>query len=137
VNDVRACLATTPLSVIEIHGTSDPLTPYAGGEVNRNHGFITSAEGSIGEWGRVDGCKSPPVRTALPPRVSTDPTRVVTFEYLGCRAGRAVILYAIQGAGHDWPGATGHLPEAAVGPTSRQIDATRIIWDFFVAHPAP
>lgn len=137
VNDARTCLATGPLSVIEIHGTDDPLTPYAGGAVGQNRGFITDAEGSIGEWGRIDGCKSPPVRTALPPRVSTDPTRVVTVEFLGCRAGRAAILYAIQGAGHDWPGAAGHLPEVAVGPTSRQLDATRVIWDFFVAHPAP
>jgi len=44
--------------------------------------------------------------------------------YPSCRDGSAVELYVVQGVGHLWP------------PPSI-LPASRIIWDFFAAHPKP
>jgi polyhydroxybutyrate depolymerase len=44
-----------------------------------------------------------------------------------------VVLHAIQGGGHQWPGGK-PLPEWMVGPTNRSIDATRQMWAFFRDH---
>jgi poly(3-hydroxybutyrate) depolymerase len=43
-----------------------------------------------------------------------------------------VVLYTIQGKGHSWPGS--NMPAAI---TTRDIDATDVMWDFFAAHPMP
>jgi len=45
-----------------------------------------------------------------------------------------VVLYTIEGGGHTWPGGT-PLPEWLLGPMSRSVDATRLMWAFFRAHP--
>jgi polyhydroxybutyrate depolymerase len=42
-----------------------------------------------------------------------------------------VVLYSIIGGGHTWPGA---IPIASLGMTTKQIDASSTIWDFFAAH---
>jgi polyhydroxybutyrate depolymerase len=44
-----------------------------------------------------------------------------------------VVLYTIQGGGHSWPGGK-PLPQWWVGPTSRSIDATSMMWTFFREH---
>jgi polyhydroxybutyrate depolymerase len=62
--------------------------------------------------------------------VATDVTRL---EYRHCADDAAVVLYTVNGGGHSWPGG-GPLPEWLVGPTSRSIDATSLIWAFFRGH---
>jgi polyhydroxybutyrate depolymerase len=42
------------------------------------------------------------------------------------------VLYSIIGGGHTWPGA---IPIPRLGLTTKQIDASSAIWDFFAAHP--
>jgi len=51
-----------------------------------------------------------------------------------CAGNADVILYAVEGGGHTWPGG-GALPEWWVGRTTREINATRVMWAFFVQHP--
>ena len=46
-----------------------------------------------------------------------------------------VAFYIVQGGGHTWPGGFQYLPEAVIGRTSRDLDANRIIWEFFKEHP--
>jgi polyhydroxybutyrate depolymerase len=43
-------------------------------------------------------------------------------------------IISVQGGGHSWPGGK-PLPEWLVGPTSREIDATARMWEFFLSHP--
>lgn len=57
--------------------------------------------------------------------------------YTDCRDATAVVLYRVEGGGHTWPGGRQYLSERVVGPVNRDVDATRVIWDFFAAHPAP
>jgi polyhydroxybutyrate depolymerase len=44
-----------------------------------------------------------------------------------------VVFYSIQGGGHSWPGGKA-MPRMVVGETNHEINATRLIWDFFKEH---
>ena len=129
-----ACAHTQPVSVLAFQGTADPLMPYFGGGVARRRGRVLSAERSIAFWATTTGCAVVPVMTNEPDRV-TDGTRVRRTVYGTCREGRSVELYTIEGGGHTWPG--GPPVGGSVGRVTREIDATPVIWAFFVGHPKP
>lgn len=128
------CAHTTPVSVLAFQGTADRLMPYGGGGVAWRRGQVLPAERSIAFWATVAGCAPNPSTTAEPDRVR-DGTRVRLTSYAGCRDGRAVELYTIEGGGHTWPG--GPAAGRRVGRVTREIDATRTIWSFFAAHARP
>lgn len=130
-----ACDHTEPVSVLALQGTADPLMPYAGGGVARRRGRVLSATRSIAFWATVSGCAAAPVTTLEPDRAPDDGTRVHRTVYGGCRDGRSVELYTIEGGGHTWPG--GPAAGRRVGRVSRELDATALIWGFFVQHPKP
>jgi len=78
-------------------------------------------------WARRNRCGPNPVESAAAP----DVTRL---EYTDCADEASVMLYTIKGGGHTWPGGT-PMPEWLVGPTTRSIDATSVMWAFFREHP--
>ena len=123
-----ACERTQPLSVVAFQGTTDPLMPYIGGGVALRRGRVLSAERSIAFWATVDGCTPSPATADEPDRV-VDGTRVRHTVFGGCREGRSVELYTIEGGGHTWPG--GPAAGWRVGRVSRELDATEVIWTFF------
>ena len=121
-----ACGHVAPVSVLAFQGTADPLMPYLGGGAGQRR--VLSAERSVGFWATLAGCTGTPVTTDEPDRAA-DGTRVRHTTYLGCREGRAVELYTIEGGGHTWPG--GPTAGRRVGRVSREIDATAVIGGFF------
>jgi polyhydroxybutyrate depolymerase len=126
---VPGCERTQPLSVVAFQGTADPLMPYRGGGSGTRR--VLSAEHSVAFWSTVDGCAGPQPAGETIDR-ATDGTRVRRTAYGGCREGRAVELYTIEGGGHTWPG--GPPADARVGRVSREIDASELIWEFFAGH---
>jgi len=48
-----------------------------------------------------------------------------------------VVVYVIDGGGHSWPGASQDLPVFMVGKASQNMDATKVIWEFFQKHRRP
>jgi polyhydroxybutyrate depolymerase len=125
--------SATPVSVVEFHGTEDRFVPYAGGEILRQaeRGRVLSIAETTALWGRLDGCPAIPHRADLPPRHPGDSTRVRQATYGPCNRGSEVVLYTIVGGGHTWPGTA---PIPLLGPVSRQINATEVMWEFFVRH---
>jgi polyhydroxybutyrate depolymerase len=81
----------------------------------------------VANWARRNRCGDTPVETAVAPDITRS-------TYTRCADDAAVVLYTIRGGGHTWPGG-GPLPEAWVGPTNREIDASSLMWEFFSAHP--
>lgn len=130
-----SCRHTAPVSVLAMQGTADPLMPYAGGGVARRHGRVLSADRSVGFWATLDGCTEPVLAMPQEDSVPGDGTRVRRTIFNGCRDGRSVELYTIEGGGHTWPG--GPPVGGSVGRVSREVDATPVIWAFFVQHPRP
>lgn len=135
VDLVPACGHAEPVSVLAMQGTADPLMPYAGGGVGRRRGRVLSAERSVGFWATAAGCAGTPATAPEPDLTPADGTRVHLTTYAGCRDGRSVELYTIEGGGHTWPG--GPPVGGAVGRVSRDVDATPVIWSFFAQHPKP
>jgi polyhydroxybutyrate depolymerase len=128
------CVATRPVSVISFQGTRDPLVPYEGGNASIRRGQVLSAQRSAALFAEVNGCTPPPAVTPEPD-TAKDGTRVRRSTYGGCREGREVVLYTIEGGGHTWPG--GPPVGRLVGRVSRDLDATRTMLDFFDRHSQP
>ena len=127
------CASTKPVSVLAMQGTRDPLLPYQGGMAG-GHGSVLAAPESVAFWARVDGCGATPSAAPGTDRVR-DGTRVELTTYAGCRDGRSVALYTIDGGGHTWPG--GPAVGSSVGRVSRELDATAVIWEFFARNRRP
>lgn len=128
------CRPARPVSVLQISGTADPIVPYDGGEVKNAGGEVLSAPETFRRWRALCGCVGTPARSVDPDRAH-DGTHVVRERSAGCTGGAAVELVTVQRGGHTWPGGRAYLPAAFVGKVSRQLDATKEIWDFFRRHP--
>lgn len=127
----RLCRPSRPVSVLMIAGTNDPLIAFEGGRRRRK--VLLSVPAAAQHWARTAGCATVPVVSYLP-GVAQDGTRVRREVYSGGPDGAEVVLYTIEGGGHTWPGGIAYLPERMMGRTSRQMDASQVIWDFFQRH---
>jgi polyhydroxybutyrate depolymerase len=127
------CAGARPTAVVAFQGTADPLLPYAGGGRRPSgRGEVLSAAGSAELWARVNGCAGPAAPEAAIDS-ERDGTRVRRERWTGCREGRDVVRYTIEGGGHTWPG--GPPVGRGVGRVTRELGATGTIWAFFAAHP--
>lgn len=118
---LEECQPARPVPMIAFHGTADPIVPYLGGPTRD---FIFP---SIPQWmaarAQINGCNAAP--TQLPASGEASGVR-----YSGCLQEADVVFYSIQDGGHSWPGGE-PLPEWIVGHTSKDILATRTMWEFF------
>jgi len=128
------CNPSRPVSVLEAHGTSDPLVPFNGGDVHGRGGIShsISVNAMVDKWRIVDGCQGEPTIDELPD--VGDGTFVRRFDSTACAAGTEVVLYKIDDGGHTWPGGKQYLPKAIIGPTTRAFDASEVIAQFFLTH---
>ena len=126
------CSGAAPVSLVMFQGTADPLMPYDGGDLTFRRGRVLPAQRTAALFARVNGCGDEP-STASAADTVTDGTRVRRSAYPGCREGRDVVLFTIEGGGHTWPG--GPAVGRSVGRVTRELDATRTMLDFFDAHP--
>jgi polyhydroxybutyrate depolymerase len=114
-----------PLPVLAFHGTADPLVPYGGGTVASSGLPVQGAEAAMAQWAAKDGCTATPTTTSLAPDVTQ-------LDWKGCTSGLAVTLERIEGGGHTWPGSA--IDVSRLGATTKSIDATNELLDFFEAH---
>jgi len=129
------CTHEVPVALAAFQGTADRLMPYAGGGVASSRGRALSAAHSVEFWAETAGCAPEPSVTLAPDRAPHDGMRVKLTSYAGCKDGRDVDLYTIEGGGHTWPG--GPASSRRVGRVTRAIGATATIWAFFSGHPKP
>ncbi|OBJ04990.1 esterase [Mycobacterium sp. 1482292.6] len=129
-----ACNPSQPVAVWEAHGTADPLVPFKGGAVRGRGGLShsISADTMVDKWRSADGCQGDPAMEALPD--VRDGTVVHRYESTGCAANTEVVFYKIDRGGHTWPGGKQYLPAAVIGPTTRALDGSEAIAQFFLAH---
>ncbi|HEY3112783.1 MAG TPA: PHB depolymerase family esterase [Gemmatimonadaceae bacterium] len=123
----RWCTDHRAVPMIAFHGTADRHVPYNGGSSWISSRPFPNVSRWAANWARRNGCGSNPVEST----VAADVTRRT---YTNCADDAAVVLYTVQGGGHTWPGGT-PLPKWFVGRTTRSIDATRLMWEFFSEHP--
>ncbi|MDX2175606.1 MAG: PHB depolymerase family esterase [Candidatus Sumerlaeia bacterium] len=116
----------SPVPLLQITGSEDPLVPLEGGRVGiglrktEMPPAITSPE----RWARLNGNKGEPA-------VVEDSREFLTRRW-GKEGSREEVLFiVVKGHGHNWPGDASPLPEAVVGPDSGTLDATAKVWEFF------
>lgn len=124
-----ACAARSsrPIPLLLIHGTADPEVPFDSGEL----------AGNLAYWVRRNGCTLIPSAGYLLDADPGDGTRTRVERRAGCREGADVILYAVEGGGHHWPGGDEPSRRKPMGNIPRDFDAAGLIWDFLKAHPQP
>jgi polyhydroxybutyrate depolymerase len=104
--------ANVKVPMLAFHGTADPVVPYA------IAGPLTAS------WATRNGCDAAPVETRIEPDIQKR-------TFIGCDPGLSATLYSVEGGGHTWPDGLVDLPQ--FGPTTRTIDASDLILDFFAA----
>lgn len=123
------CKPKRAVPVLHFHGTKDTLVPYAG--VAKELVKMRSVDDTVQSWIKVNGCKAEPLVTELP--TPHDAFKVTRKSYNGGKNGSEVVLYVIEGGGHVWPGRPS--PGGFLGPTTYNINANDLIWEFFQKHP--
>lgn len=119
------CTSAAGLPVIGMHGTADARVSY-GDRVG-----LASAPDTARFNARRNGCLGLPQRSRLPDRVN-DGTTVDLDLWDSCASGQPVRFYTINRGGHTWPG--NDVQVGLRGVTTRDIDATRLIWELFSPH---
>ncbi len=115
------------LPIMVIHGTADPLLPYAGGIIEG--GFtIMPAETTVQHYVDINGAQTTP--TSYVPYEGYVPNNEIELSlYEGGTNGEDVVFIKVNGGGHTWPGSS--EPGGMSGPVSQAIDANAAMWEFF------
>lgn len=125
------CKPASSVSVIAFHGTADENVPYNGGagtkSIDPHPRTDQSVAYAMNFWSGRDGCSPKPQRI--------ENGNVARVEYSGCLGNTSVVLYTLVGGGHAWPG--GQRMAFFLDPPFKEISATDLMWEFFVAHPKP
>jgi polyhydroxybutyrate depolymerase len=126
------CQTPSPLSILLMHGTLDAVIPWQG--LVRGNGFMLApVTDTLAFWSQYVGCEKEVTDTVLAQKGQSPDTSVTLFS-VGCAGDNEVLLYAIQGGGHNWPGVPGGIPEEFAGKVNMDIQASEVIWEFFSRH---
>lgn len=126
----------SPVSVLIIQGTADPIVPYHGGKVARgDRGKIVNTDTAVQLWTEWNGCNPDPEISEIPDKAFDDKCHVQVSKWTGGHGGSEVWLYRIEGGGHTWPNGPQYLPEIVIGRVCRDFDGSETIWEFFKSHP--
>lgn len=131
------CKPSRPVPVIHLHGTADKFIPYNGGNSSRSlpkvlavGGPYISVNDSLAVFKEINNTDDEG------DEVYNEGDTVCTL--WGGRFGADVELCTIKDGGHNWPGSDtsyGPIVGLLLGKTSKDINATETIWDFFYDHP--
>lgn len=120
---VASCSPQRPVPILMFHGTEDPVVPYEGGRGSgQSSGRIDpSAETAASFWASKNRCQAGPELTRS--------GKILRTAYSLCEGSSEVVLYALEGEGHAWPGGNrgwrfGQAP-------SQDISASELMWKFF------
>jgi polyhydroxybutyrate depolymerase len=109
VTGIGNCSPARPISVLEIHGTADPIVPYGG------------IPAFVAGWARRDGCSS---RSTARRQSAT----VTVFRWPGCRGGAQVQHLRLTGGKH-----IELLPQLRTAG----VDPAATAWRFLRPHRLP
>jgi polyhydroxybutyrate depolymerase len=109
VSGIGACRPSRPISMLEIHGSADPLVAY---------GPIPAF---VAAWARLDGCAATPVVAQVRPKVTRR-------RWHGCDGGAVVEHLRLAG---------GHHIELLSELRAAGADPARTVWRFLAPHRLP
>lgn len=120
--DLNECPGGVP--GIFFHGQVDKVVPFEGGYARSFPIDFPNIAAFVQDYAQLNNCESKEAGIL-------ETENVLGVRYEGCEPGADVVFYTIADGGHAWPGGK-PLPEFIVGKTTQEIDATRLMWEFFV-----
>ena len=122
-NDQARCQPSEPVSVLELHATTDELIAYGGGAIGLTP--YPGARATASTWAAKNGCAGALAdgASALDLESSVSGAETRPERVAGCPEGGVVELWTIEGGHHD---------PAPVHPAWETS-----IWGFLAAHPKP
>ena len=97
----KSCKPTSPVSVLQIHGTNDAVISYTGGYLFSS--AYPSARKTIDLWGKLNKCGKKPFRVL--PRLDLDRkltgAETTVLRYKGCKTGANSELWTINKGKHS------------------------------------
>ena len=146
----EGCAPARPVPMLSSHGTEDPILLFNGGYGDIG-GLVEGGEpppatttpvdadadldgpgypAAVAEWAELNGCDGE--------FTDTDVTDAVVHRVYDCPTDAAVEFYVVKGGGHSWPSSEfSSAIESIVGPTTFDIDATALAWEFFQRFSLP
>lgn len=132
---INKCAPSGGVPIIMFNSTSDTLMKWDGGEIPSLKllglgagGIVTSTPTTYDFYARHNACSAAYSKDELPDRDTSDGTRVIKWDWNGCRSGSDVILYKIVGGAHGWLGSDEYRKGKNPG---QDVDASAKIIEFF------
>jgi len=123
------CAPSSPVAVLQIHGTNDILDEFGGSAIT------IGVNSSLAFWRNQNNCAADSIVTNFPDINTDDQSTVTSIQYNTCDQGTEVWLYRVNDGGHNWPGGAPLAPGFEIfGPVNRDINASSEIWNFFNRH---
>ncbi|MFI9561248.1 alpha/beta hydrolase family esterase [Nonomuraea endophytica] len=123
----------SPMPMLMITGTKDPLDPYNGGDVvvaGTSYGKVLSSSDTAAHFAKLNDNTAAPQDTTLPHQADSGSTSVAVRNY--AEPGKPpVTQYTVNNGGHVVPNQVFEAP-SQLGPTTQDLDAPPVIWDFFM-----
>lgn len=126
---------TRPVPILIVNGTADPLTPYAGGQVDGGErGSVRSAEVTRDIWRAANRVGGPPSAVRTLPDVDPGDASVIVCESYAASASGAEVEYCrVEGGGHTMPSIKYQLPrwlERILGRQNHDVEGAEFAWSF-------
>lgn len=100
-SNMRSCKPTSPVSMLQIHGTNDAVISFTGGYLFGN--AYPSARKTLDVWGKINGCGKKPARVL--PKLNVDRklpgAETTVLRYKGCKARTTAELWTINKGWHS------------------------------------
>jgi polyhydroxybutyrate depolymerase len=126
-----------PIPVLVMNGTKDPLIPWEGGPIRilgRKFGELLSTQETVDFWVKANGLDEKVKKEILPDSHERDGCMVEVASYGKEGSNVPVLLYAINGGGHQLPGSKTYLRYILLGKKCMDINGSEEIWNFLKQH---
>ncbi|MBK8153958.1 MAG: T9SS type A sorting domain-containing protein [Saprospiraceae bacterium] len=117
---LQNCGRSTPIPVLEIHGTADEVVPYDGSS------GVESINEVLKFWIQLNKTPTTPQVIKVLDTNVNDNSTAEHYIYPAYGSSASVEHFKIIGGGHTWPGAI-----INIGVTNQDISASKEIWRFF------
>jgi polyhydroxybutyrate depolymerase len=138
------CKPSRPVPIMMINATKDTFIQWKGGSIKTGRrgagGEVIPVPDTADFWRQHNRCSGVPKITDLPDVDKDDGTTVKVVNYPDCSDASAFEWVQIYGGGHAWPGTNyqqGRFITKLMGISSRDINASEMIWDFFKHYELP
>ena len=131
------CQDAAPIPILLMHGTHDAVVPWTGTSIPAGDTAIwvsAPLTETVGFWGVHLNCAPEFEQTEVPKTEEDQPTSVLIGELADCDDNTRLMVYSINGGGHNWPGVTNAIPNEIGGNVNTDIHASEEIWKFFSQH---